>query len=107
MTEETTNENLEHALFARSIARLRARVMAAVFATVSAAALFVATAWLVIRGGEQVGLHLGLIRNYFPGYSVTWGGACIGALYAGAIGMILGWAMAFIYNSISGRANRA
>ena len=55
-----------------AIARLRASVMAVVFALVGGTGLFLATVWLVVRGGPNVGVHLGLLANYFPGYSVTW-----------------------------------
>ena len=45
---------------------------------VTALGLFVATVWLVVRGGPVVGPHLGLLSVYLPGYSVTWTGAFIG-----------------------------
>lgn len=86
-----------------AVARLRASVMAVVFGLTSGTGLFVATAWLVIRGGEQVGLTLGLLRIYLPGYSVTWPGAFLGFFYAAVIGGVVGWVIAFIYNEIVAR----
>ena len=55
------------------------------------------------RGGEVVGPHLGLLGWYFPGYSVTFGGSLIGAVYAFVLGYGLGRAIAMIYNSLAGR----
>jgi hypothetical protein len=45
-----------------------------------------------------VGPHLGLLGNYFPGYTVTWFGALIGFFYAAAVGALIGWLVAWIYN---------
>lgn len=101
MTRDTTSDSLERALVTAAIARLRARVMAVIFGTISATGLFLATVWLVIRGGEQVGPHLGLLGNYFPGYTVTVPGAFIGALYAAALGGAVGWTIAYLYNTVS------
>jgi hypothetical protein len=101
-----TNENdreTEWALINEAVARLRASVMAIVFGLTAGTGLFVATAWLVIRGGPQVGATLGLLRNYLPGYSVTWPGAFIGFIYAAVLGGIVGWVVAFIYNQIVAR----
>ena len=40
--------------------------------------LWLATAVLLLKGGEDVGMHLGLLRCLSPGYGVTWTGAWIG-----------------------------
>lgn len=93
----------EWALINHAVARLRAWVMAVVFGLTSGTGLFVATAWLVIRGGPQVGQTLGLLRHYFPGYSVSWPGAFLGFFYAAAVGAVVGWTIAFIYNQIVAR----
>lgn len=62
--------------------------------------LFVATAVLVVRGGETVGRHLGLLSVYLPGYSVTWPGAFIGAAYLFFLGYGAGRTIATIYNRL-------
>lgn len=95
----------ERELVASAIVRLRARVVALVFCMLGAAGLFIATAWLVLRGGEQVGLHLGLLANYFPGYTVTWPGAFVGAGYGGALGLGVGYSVAWIYNRVASRTD--
>ena len=60
---------LQWELLNRSVARLRARLMALVVGAMLGSGLFVATLWLVLRGGSNVGQHLSLLDNYFPGYS--------------------------------------
>lgn len=90
----------EQELLDAAIVRLRARVMAVVFGWVGGCGLFVATAWLLLRGGPNVGQHLSLLRNYFPGYSVSWPGALLGFLYGAAAGALLGWTIAAVYNRL-------
>jgi len=84
-----------------AIARLRASVMAVVIGLTSGTGLFVATAWLVIRGGDTVGPTLALLHHYLPGYSVTWPGAFLGLFYATLLGGLVGWTVAFIYNKVA------
>jgi hypothetical protein len=62
--------------------------------------LFVATLWLVIKGGEVIGPHLGLLGQYLIGYSVTYVGSVVGLVYGFVIGFIGGYSVAAIYNFI-------
>ncbi|HVP31950.1 MAG TPA: hypothetical protein VMW35_22610 [Myxococcota bacterium] len=96
-----TLQDAEWEIVHHAVARLRARVMAAVFAMVGGGLLFVATAWLLLRGGPNVGAHLGLLRHYFPGYSVTWTGALVGLCYGAVVGAALGFSMAWLYNRVA------
>ena len=68
--------------------------------------LFAATAWLVIKGGPTVGPTLGLLRAYYPGYSVTWPGAFVGFAYGALTGAVLGWCVASLYNFLAGHRAR-
>ncbi len=97
----TDAEEREDLALARAIARLRAGVMAAVFGLTGGTGLWLATAWLVIRGGQNVGQHLSLLRFYFPGYTVTWGGAFVGFFYGALTGAIAGFLLAWIYNRLA------
>jgi hypothetical protein len=75
--------------------------MAITFGMTGAAGIFLATVWLVVRGGEDVGQHLGLLRFYMPGYSVTWGGALVGVFYGAIFGAVVGGAIATLYNRVA------
>ena len=44
--------------------------------------LFVATNWLVVKGGPVVGPHLRLLGEFFIGYDVSFVGSLIGFAYA-------------------------
>ena len=93
----------EERLIRAAIARMRAGVMAVVFAMVGGMGLALATAWLLVRGGENVGQNLGLLRHYLPGYSVTWPGTLLGLAYGAVLGAIAGWCLARVYNWIASR----
>lgn len=60
--------------------------------------VFLATAILLLRGGQPIGPTLGLLGQYFLGYSVSWTGAFVGALYAAFLGFITGCAFALLRN---------
>jgi hypothetical protein len=84
----------------RAIARIQTGVLTIVFAAIFGSGLFLMTAWLLIKGGPNVGLHLQLLRNYLPGYSVTWFGSIVGFLYGAVGGGAVGWAIGTIYNKV-------
>jgi hypothetical protein len=90
----------ERALIRAAVVRMRARIMATVFGMVGGTGIFVATAWLLVRGGANVGEHLSLLRHFYPGYSVTWPGAFVGFFWGAVSGALLGWGVAWIYNQI-------
>lgn len=91
----------EHRRVRAAVARLRAGVLAVVFGLVAASGLAFATAWLVLRGGDPVGPHLGLLAQFFPGYSVTWPGVAIGFLYGLLLGGLVGGFLGATYNRIA------
>jgi high-affinity Fe2+/Pb2+ permease len=101
--KESSAERAQLVLLRSAVAKLRASIMATVFGLAGGASLSVATAWLLIQGGEDVGLHLGLLNNYFPGYTVSWPGVVIGFFYGLLTGALLGWSIAWLYNRISDR----
>jgi hypothetical protein len=60
--------------------------------------LFIATNVLVLKGGEHVGAHLGLLAVYFPGYRVTFFGSFLGFVYAFVVGYGIGRTIGALYN---------
>ena len=87
-----------------AVARIRVGIMAIVFGMLGGFVLFVATIWLLIEGGPNVGQTLGLLSHYFPGYSVTWRGAVVGFAYGAMTGALAGGVLAWIYNRIALRS---
>jgi hypothetical protein len=82
--------------------RLRPNAQGFALGTVLALGIFVATNWLVIKGGEVVGPNLELLAQFFVGYSVSFWGSIIGAVYLFVTGFIIGHVSARIYNWFSG-----
>ena len=86
-----------------SLMRLNARAWGISTGLLFGGGLFLATVFLVIRGGPMVGQHLSMIRVFFPGYSVTWLGAFVGFIYAFVLGYGLGRIIGSIYNRLAFR----
>jgi hypothetical protein len=91
----------EEEIVARAYARLSAIGTAFVLGLLSGSGLFVATLWLVLKGGPHPGPHLGLLGQYFPGYAVTVGGSFVGFAYAFVVGAVAGFALAAAYNRLA------
>lgn len=62
--------------------------------------VFVATIFLVLKGGEVVGPNLALLGQFFYGYTVTISGAFIGLVYGFVTGFALGWLIGLLRNSL-------
>ena len=82
----------------RAFARIDTLAFAIAIGSVCGLALFIATLWLIIKGGETVGPNLQLLRQYFIGYTVTIKGAFISMGYSFFWGFIWGWLFAYIRN---------
>ena len=84
-----------------AFARLDGRAFAIASAAIAGAFLIALTLFLVVKGappGVPVGPHLAKLAVFFPGYTVSVGGAVVGALYAGVVGAVLGWVLAIVWN---------
>jgi len=84
----------------RAIVKIQTGVLALVCAVIGGGGLFLMTVWLLLKGGSQVGAHLQLLGQYFPGYAVTWTGSVLGLLYGALTGGIIGWTIGRIYNGV-------
>ena len=93
-----TNESVQ-----RAIRRLNARAWGMSVGLVLGFGLLIATIVLVLKGGPNVGAHLGLLSRYFPGYRVTVAGSFIGFVYAFVVGYGLGSLIAAIYDKLIDR----
>lgn len=86
-----------------SLMRLNARAWGISTGLLLGSGLFLATIFLVIRGGPNLGQHLVMLRVFFPGYSVTWLGAFVGFVYAFVLGYGLGRIIGSVYNRLAFR----
>lgn len=90
-------KELERKVLTRLL-RLDATVQGMVAGVIGALLIFVATNWLVLKGGEVVGPHLALLGQFFIGYRVSFVGSLIGAAYGFVSGFLLGYFVARLYN---------
>ena len=95
-------EALERMVLARAL-RLNATVQGIVTGMVAGLAVFVATNWLVLKGGPVVGPHLALLGQFLIGYHVTFVGSLIGFVYGFVGGYIVGYAVGRVYNWVADR----
>jgi hypothetical protein len=98
----TNDENdLEKVVLTRLL-RLNATVQGFVTGIVAGLGMFIATNWLVLKGGYVVGPHLSLLGQFFIGYRVTFLGSLIGFAYGFGAGFLVGYGVARVYNYIVG-----
>lgn len=91
----------DKALLKIAFCRIDVTAMATATGTVVGLLLFLATAALLIKGtspGAEVGPHLELLGIYLPGYTVTWVGALLGAVYGLVLGAAAGAIIAGMWN---------
>jgi hypothetical protein len=85
--------------------RVNALSFGIVAGLVAGLGLFVATNWLVLKGGMQgghdVGPHLSLLAQYFLGYSVTFVGSLVGFVWAFVSGLVIGYVGSWLYNAVA------
>ena len=99
-----TNPNqhsLDEDLIDRSLLRLNTIATAVGLGMLFGVVLFVTTLFLALRDGAYAGPHLGLLGQYFPGYSVTVFGSVVGFFYAFVVGATAGFLLSSIYNRLT------
>lgn len=62
--------------------------------------IFIATNWLILKGGKPIGPHLSLLGQFFWGYSVSFVGSFVGLAYGFVCGFVIGYVMAWTYNRV-------
>lgn len=91
------NEKIEKAVLTRLL-YLNATLVGVVTGLVLGLGIFIATNFLILKGGPVVGPHLALLGQYFIGYKVTFLGSLIGLVYGSVTGFVIGYVLARLYN---------
>lgn len=92
-----TDDKLEEIVFTR-VLRLNAVVQGVVLGLLTGGVIFIATNWLVLKGGRVVGPHLSLLNQFFLGYRVSFFGSLVGFAYGCVLGFAVGYVIAIVYN---------
>lgn len=98
-SDENGKKTEEDKLFS-GILHLNSRILGLVLGVVFGLVIFVATNFLVLKGGTPVGPHLQLLGQYFIGYRVSFLGSFVGFAYGFAMGTLFGALIGWIYNKI-------
>jgi hypothetical protein len=105
-TGEAEIENIDEELLASHVVRLNANVLGIVLGILFGLIIFLATNFLLLKGGKVIGPHLGLLGQFFIGYSVSFIGSLVGFIYAFVCGYIAGFVIGWIYNKVAVFKNR-
>lgn len=82
----------------REVIKLSRNILGITLGILCGGCIFLATLFLVVKGGPNVGAHLQLLSQFFPGYSVSAAGSFAGMAYGFIVGYVSGWVIATVYN---------
>ena len=103
---KTGKSDRQEQLLKKAVLQLNGHILGFVIGITGALIIFTATNWLVFKGGEEVGPHLGLLSQFFIGYTVTFLGSFIGAAYGFITGYLSGLLIGWVYNAVIFLKNR-
>jgi protoporphyrinogen oxidase len=89
-------------ILGKTFARMNKLAFAIAVGSVSGLLVFIATIWLVLKGGEVIGPNLRLLAQYFPGYTISLKGSIIAFGYSFIWGFLFGWLFAYLRNLFLG-----
>lgn len=93
--------NREEEILQKAVIRLNEKLLGIVLGVILGFGLFAATLILVLKGGPNPGEHLGLLAQFFPGYSITYLGCLVGFVYAFIVGFVIGFVIGAVYNKVA------
>ena len=83
----------------RAFAPVHTRALGAAVGVVGGLAVFAVTVFHVVLHPSPA-FKLGLLAQYFPGYTVSWMGAFVGLFWGSLAGFVTGWFVAFVRNAV-------
>jgi hypothetical protein len=91
----------------RAFARYDPVALGVALGTTAGLGLFLLTAFLLLVAREPAGSDIALLGSYLLGFEVTWRGALLGLVEAGAAGFAVGYGLARLINAVVTREERA
>lgn len=84
----------------QSLAKLDGVALGTAMGALFGLIIFLATNFLLFKGGEVIGPNLALLSQFFLGYEVSFEGSLIGLFYGLVAGFITGWTIASVRNLV-------
>jgi tetrahydromethanopterin S-methyltransferase subunit G len=100
ITPDEQNSEVTERLIVQSLAKLDGKALGISIGLLFGLAIFLATNFLLFKGGDVVGPNLALLSQFFIGYQVSFSGSLIGMIYGLIAGFIIGWLIAFVRNFV-------
>ena len=100
MKNENQHSDPTDALIIQSLAKLDGKALGVAIGLLLGIGIFVATNFLIFKGGHVIGPNLALLSQFFIGYEITLKGSVIGMIYGMMAGFIIGWLIAAIRNLV-------
>lgn len=97
----TEHEEVIERLIEVRVRRANAVATGIVAGLLAGTGLFLATNWLVLKGGHPLGPHLVLLSQFFIGYRVSFLGSLIGFAYGFVLGLFVFYSGALLYNRVA------
>ena len=85
-------------LIVQSLAKLDSTALGIALGLMAGLGIFVATNFLIYKGGDEIGPNLALLGQFFIGYEISFSGSLIGLMYGMIAGFVIGWLIATIRN---------
>jgi tetrahydromethanopterin S-methyltransferase subunit G len=100
MTPGEQNSNATQELIVQSLAKLDGKALGISIGLLLGLVVFLATNFLLYKGGDVIGPNLALLGQFFIGYEISFSGSLIGMIYGLIAGFIFGWLIAFLRNLV-------
>ena len=98
----TTDAHEDERIVDGYLVKMQGNAWGIAFGALFGLGLFILTNILVLKGGEDMGRHLGLLCNYFPGFGGEFfPGSFVGAGYGFLVGYVTGRVLCGVYNLVA------
>jgi membrane protease YdiL (CAAX protease family) len=94
------NSDATKELIVQSLAKLDGKALGISIGLLFGLMIFLATNFLLYKGGDVIGPNLALLGQFFIGYEVSFGGSLVGMIYGLIAGFIIGWLIAIVRNFV-------
>ncbi len=99
-TKSSSTSALNNEILIQTVAKIDRAALGITIGILFGAGIFFITNFLILKGGNQPGLTLSHLNQYYFGYTVTFIGSFIGLFYGFITGFILGWFIALLRNFV-------